>query len=62
MEELAELPYLDSVIRETLMVYAPVTTSLRVSVQDDVLPVSKPFVDRNGLVQNQIRYVVKLSV
>ncbi len=62
MEELAELPYLDSVIRETLRVYAPVTTSLRVAVQDDVLPVSKPFVDRNGLVQNQIRYVVKLSV
>ncbi|KAI0759033.1 cytochrome P450 [Fomes fomentarius] len=55
MEALAELPYLDAVIRETLRVYAPVTTSLRVAVQDDVLPISEPFVDRNGLVQNQIR-------
>ncbi|KAI0751623.1 cytochrome P450 [Daedaleopsis nitida] len=55
MEELADLPYLDAVIRETLRIYAPVTTSLRVAIQDDVLPVSKPFVDRKGNVQHEIR-------
>ena len=55
MEELGALPYLDAVIRETLRIYAPVTTSLRVAVQDDVLPVSQPFTDRKGNLQHEIR-------
>ena len=54
-EELGALPYLDAVIRETLRVYAPITTILRAAARDDVLPVSQPFRDRYGTMQTHIR-------
>lgn len=55
LEELATLPYLDAVVRETLRVYGPLATTLRVALRDDVLPVSKPFEDRYGRLRNEIR-------
>ncbi|KAI0742839.1 cytochrome P450 [Daedaleopsis nitida] len=55
MDELAALPYLDLVVRETLRLYTPVTWTLRVAFEDDVLPVSKPFVDRLGRTQTELR-------
>ena len=56
-EELGSLPYLDAVVRETLRVYPPVAAALRVAVDDDILPVSQPFKDRNGTIQSHIRCV-----
>ncbi|KAI8989048.1 cytochrome P450 [Trametes punicea] len=55
MEELMALPYLDMVVRETLRLHAPVTRTIRQAVKDDVIPVSEPFTDRYGKVQNCIR-------
>ncbi|KAI9068653.1 cytochrome P450 [Trametes sanguinea] len=55
MDELNSLPYLDAVVRETLRIHAPVPTTLRVAMRDDVIPVSEPFVDRFGQVQDSIR-------
>ncbi|KAI9068013.1 cytochrome P450 [Trametes sanguinea] len=55
MDELAALPYLDRVVRETLRLYAPVTWTLRAADVDDVIPVSEPYVDRNGKVRHEIR-------
>lgn len=55
LEELASLPYLDAVIHETMRMYAPLATTLRVASHDDVLPVSQPFKDKNGKLQNEIR-------
>ncbi|KZV67414.1 cytochrome P450 [Peniophora sp. CONT] len=55
LEELASLPYLDAVIHETMRMYAPLATTLRVASHDDVLPVSQPFKDKNGKPQNEIR-------
>lgn len=54
MDELNGLPYLDAVVRETLRIHAPVPTTMRVATKDDVIPISEPFVDRHGKVQDSI--------
>ncbi|KAH9847038.1 cytochrome P450 [Lenzites betulinus] len=55
MDELNSLPYLDAVVRETLRLHAPVPLTSRVAIKDDVIPVSEPFVDRYGRVQDSIK-------
>ncbi|OSC99351.1 cytochrome P450 [Trametes coccinea BRFM310] len=55
MDELAALPYLDMVVRETLRLHSPVTMLIREAAKDDVIPVSEPFTDRYGKVQHEIR-------
>jgi len=40
--EIAELPYLHNVVRESLRFIPPVHSSLRVATQDDVIPTSYP--------------------
>lgn len=40
--KIAELPYLENVIRETLRLIPPVHSSIRVATQDDVIPTSTP--------------------
>ena len=57
MDQLNSLPYLDVVVRETLRVHAPVPSAMRVAMKDDVLPLSKPFIDRKGNVNEGIRCV-----
>ncbi|KAH9891880.1 cytochrome-450 hydroxylase [Cubamyces lactineus] len=39
---IAELPYLENVIKETLRLIPPVHSSIRVATQDDVVPTSTP--------------------
>lgn len=48
LDELNALPYLDQVIRETLRVHAPVLFIRRTAIVDDVLPLSKPVIDKKG--------------
>jgi cytochrome P450 len=55
MEELSALPYLDSVVRETLRVHPPIPFTVRVAMKDDVVPLHTPFVDKNGDVQHTIK-------
>ena len=57
MDELNELPYLDAVVRETLRVHAPVPGIMRVAMEDDVLPLSKPYTDKYGKVHDTLQYV-----
>lgn len=56
MDELMALPYLDAVVRETLRIHSPVANTLRTAMKDDVLPVEKPYTDKNGMVHDSIRY------
>ena len=60
-EELASLPYLDAVARETLRLYAPVTTTVRVATHNDTLPVSKAYKDKSGNWQNEILCARRIS-
>jgi cytochrome P450 len=62
MDQLNALPYLDMVVRETLRVHAPVPSTIRVAMKDDVLPLSKPFTDRRGHVQTSIQYVTRRAL
>ncbi|KAF9484968.1 cytochrome P450 [Pholiota conissans] len=57
MDELNALPYLDAVVRETLRVHAPVPATSRVAVQDDILPLGTPFMDKNGKMVDSIKVV-----
>ncbi|KAJ7268576.1 cytochrome P450 [Mycena rebaudengoi] len=54
MDELNALPYLESVVRETMRVYCPVTIAARKAMADDVLPLSKPYIDRKGTAHDSL--------
>ncbi|TFY55501.1 hypothetical protein EVJ58_g8212 [Rhodofomes roseus] len=54
MDELNALPYLDAIVRETMRVHAPVPSSIRVAVRDDVIPLNTPYVDVDGQVHDVI--------
>ncbi|KIK04023.1 hypothetical protein K443DRAFT_676331 [Laccaria amethystina LaAM-08-1] len=55
MEELNALPYLDAVVRETLRLHAPVSSTARQAMKDDVIPLAIPFTDKKGVVHHEIR-------
>ncbi|KAF7366265.1 hypothetical protein MSAN_00882700 [Mycena sanguinolenta] len=48
MDELNSLPYLESVVREALRFHGPVAFVDRMATQDDVLPLSRPYIDKTG--------------
>lgn len=57
MDDLNALPYLDAVVRETLRFYSTVGGTLRTVVGDDCIPLSEPYIDRQGVKQDHIKYV-----
>ncbi|KAJ3728054.1 cytochrome P450 [Lentinula guzmanii] len=54
MDQLNSLVYLDQVVRETLRVHAPVPVSMRVAMEDDVIPLGEGFVDKKGVKRDRI--------
>ena len=48
MDELNSLPYLEAVVREMMRVHAPVVNTQRMAMQDDILPLAKPYIDPQG--------------
>ncbi|KAJ7250082.1 cytochrome P450 [Mycena haematopus] len=48
MDQLNSLPYLESVVREVMRLHTPVPLLDRIAMQDDVLPLSNPYVDGTG--------------
>ncbi|KAJ7447517.1 cytochrome P450 [Mycena galericulata] len=48
MEELNALPYLENVVRETMRVHSPVVFTQRMAMEDDILPLSHPYIDKEG--------------
>ena len=57
MNQLSNLNYLDAVLREVLRLYTPIPNSIRVATKDDIIPLDTPFVDKNGVTRNSIKYV-----
>jgi len=47
-DDLVALPYLDAVCRESLLLYAPVSTLMREARQDIILPLATPIKGING--------------
>jgi hypothetical protein len=56
MDDLSALPYLDTVGCETLRVHTPVPATIRVAMEDDVIPLNTPFVDKNGQTHHGVKY------
>ncbi|KAK6984822.1 cytochrome P450 [Favolaschia claudopus] len=54
MDDLNALTYLDCVVRETMRAHAPVPVTARIAMADDVIPLAKPYTDRDGVVQDTI--------
>jgi cytochrome P450 len=52
---LQTLPYLDHVVRESLRLHAPITSTMRIATHTDLIPLSTPFLDHNGVLQNFVR-------
>ncbi|KAF7369540.1 hypothetical protein MVEN_00283900 [Mycena venus] len=48
MDELNSLPYLEHVVRESMRIHAPVVFTQRKAMEDDVLPLGKPYIDKEG--------------
>lgn len=57
MDELNSLTYLDYVVRETLRIHAPVPSTIRTAVKDDILPLNTPYTDTRGDVHDTVRFV-----
>jgi Cytochrome P450 len=54
-DALSRLPYLDWVVRESLRLHSPVTSTMRVCMRDaDVIPVAEPYIDRHGVPRHAI--------
>ncbi|OCH90693.1 cytochrome P450 [Obba rivulosa] len=55
MDELNSLPYLDAVVRETLRVHAPVSSTIREAQKDDIIPLATPFKDTRGQLHDVLK-------
>ncbi|KAJ7183142.1 cytochrome P450 [Mycena filopes] len=54
MDELNNLVYLEWVVRETMRVHSPLVFTGRMAMEDDVLPLSKPYIDPSGGVHESL--------
>ncbi|KAJ7177114.1 cytochrome P450, partial [Mycena filopes] len=54
MDDLNSLSYLESVVREVMRVHSPAVFAQRKAMEDDVLPLSKPYIDRQGNSHNTL--------
>jgi len=57
MDELNGMTYLDYVAKEVLRLHAPISVTTRVAMEDTVVPLSQPFVDRYGVKRREFRQV-----
>nr|GAT51119.1 cytochrome P450 [Mycena chlorophos] len=53
--EIARLPYLHSVVYETLRLHPPIGTTTRIASQDDIIPLSAPISTKSGDLVNTLK-------
>lgn len=58
MDDLSALEYLDHVVRETMRVHSPVTSTIRMATQDDAIPTEHEWTDRHGVRRREVRCVL----
>lgn len=54
-QQILSHPYLDACVREALRLHSPATSTMRVALHEDVIPVSRPFRDKKGHLCGHIR-------
>jgi cytochrome P450 len=55
MEQIGAFSYLEGVVREALRLYAPVSATMRIAMHDAEIPLQKPFMDKQGVLQSTVR-------
>ena len=54
MEQLDSLLYLDAIVKETIRFHPATENAFRKALVDDVIPVSKPYLDVDGRTRSEI--------
>ncbi|KAJ7106475.1 cytochrome P450 [Mycena crocata] len=54
MDELNALPYLENVVRETMRVHSPLVFTERMAMENDILPLGKPYIDKEGKIHDSL--------
>ena len=62
MDQLNALTYLEGVVRESLRLYAPVSSTNRIAIHDAEIPLQKPFTDKSGVLQSTVRWVQIVTI
>lgn len=54
VESINALPYLEAVVRETMRFHPPVEVTARVAQGDDLIPLDREFIGRDGKARKHI--------
>ncbi|KAJ6542514.1 hypothetical protein DFH09DRAFT_1322367 [Mycena vulgaris] len=62
MDELNSFPYLEIVVREAMQLSAPLVPTQHMAMEDDALPLWKPYIDIRQIPKGQLIHIPILAV